>query len=148
MPEMQPMVVMPEMQPKMVMEELPKMAPMEKMIIPRLDPRMPDGYYTPDTIRPYILNPHVYDNTRYFEGLQHTAHGNTQTSPPSSPEPMLVHFVQTLRIRVIRVVVKEHAKLASLEKFANLARLANLAKCVSLVVVHVGEFRVKCWKEN
>jgi hypothetical protein len=67
---------LPKMAPKMVMEELPK------MVAPQLVPGMPDGYYTEQTIRPYIQNPIVYDNMRYYEGLQHRAHGNTQTSPP------------------------------------------------------------------
>ena len=69
-------------------DNLPKMAPMmaaapmKKMIIPQLVPGMPDGYYTEQTIRPYIQNPVVYDNVRHYEGLQHRAYGNTQTSPP------------------------------------------------------------------
>ena len=108
---MQPMMVMPEMPempPKMVMPEMP---PMEKMIISRLDQRMPDGYYTPDTIRQFIVNPKVYDNTRYYELLKHMAHEILKMTPPS-PEPTLVNFVKC-SIRV-KEVVKEHAKLASL----------------------------------
>jgi hypothetical protein len=78
MPEMPPMMVMPVMPPMMVMPEMPP------MIKPRLDPGMPDGYYTEDTIRPYILNPHIFDKTRYFEGLQYRDHGNTQNDAPVS----------------------------------------------------------------
>ena len=136
--------------PKMVMppmEELPKMVmpPMEelpKMVLP-LVRGMPDGYYTEQTRRPYIQNPNVYYNRRYYEGLQHRVHGNTQNDDPS-PNPMLVHFVKNSRLRE---VVKERASLANSEKFA------SLAKRVSLVVVHVGEFSIKCcfglsWNEN
>lgn len=43
---------------------------------------LPDGYHTPETIRPYITNKHVYDTARHYENLQYNKDGNTQTSPP------------------------------------------------------------------
>ena len=70
---------LPDMNKEVMTSSMPSM---EKMITPKLYPGMPDGYYTPETIRPYIQNPIVYDTMRYYEGLKHRPDGNTQTSPP------------------------------------------------------------------
>ena len=64
---------------------------------------------------------------------------------PVPTSPKLVRFVQNSRLRGpqrpqrLRVVVKERE---------NPEKFISLAKRVSLVVVHVGEFRIKCWNKN
>jgi len=73
-----------------------------------------------------------------------------------------MHFVQNLRILILKEVVKEradHESLANLERRANPEKSASLVKCVNRVVMHVGEFRVVlgcvvlycvvlCWNTN
>ena len=51
------------------------------MVLPKLA-GLPDGYHTPKTILPHIINPNVYGKASHYENLQYRNNGNTQTSPP------------------------------------------------------------------